>query len=145
MSELVRYDALCRAMAEAKTVDEVKNVHDVAVAMAAYARQAKNRSLEADAVVVRMRATRELDRLRNRRRRPSDSRPVASTVVAGPKMGWRNTPAILRPTLAMQGITRTSPSRRGRSARCRTEFEAVVADAHDKVARAVRNAVRESR
>jgi hypothetical protein len=31
--------------------------------MAAYARQAKNRDLEADAVEIRMRATRKLDRI----------------------------------------------------------------------------------
>ena len=57
---LARYDALCRALAEAATVDEVKYLNDEAAAMAAYARQAKNRELEAQCVEIRMRATRRL-------------------------------------------------------------------------------------
>jgi hypothetical protein len=66
----VRYDSACRALADARSVDEVKDILDESVAMRAYAKQIKNRSLEADAVVIRMRATRRLDQLRQAQARP---------------------------------------------------------------------------
>ncbi len=50
------YDTACRALAEAVQVDEIKTVLDVTAAINAYARQAKNRELEANAVVLRERA-----------------------------------------------------------------------------------------
>lgn len=57
--ELVRYDAACRAVAEAKTIDEVKEIQNRAEAVRAYARQAKNKQLELDAMEIRVRAERK--------------------------------------------------------------------------------------
>ena len=54
--ELVRYDAACRAVAEAKSIDEAKDIHDEALKLKAYARQAKNRDLLADVTDIQMRA-----------------------------------------------------------------------------------------
>ena len=60
---LVRYDAACKALADAKSFDEVKEIRDKAEAMRAYARQAKNKSLEFDAASLRIRAERELGKM----------------------------------------------------------------------------------
>ena len=66
---LTKYDAACKYIAEAATVDEVKHFHDEAAAIAAYARQAKNRELEAQCVEIRMRATRRLGELMREQKR----------------------------------------------------------------------------
>ena len=48
--ELVRYDAACRALAEARSVDEVLAIRDKAAQMAACARLNKNLIAAASAV-----------------------------------------------------------------------------------------------
>ena len=97
-AELARYDAACRALAEARSVDEVKDIRDKAVAMAAYARQAKNRDLEADAVEIRLRATRKLDQLRQAQKETIGlSAGTRGSRVKGARVDDK-------PTLASQGI-----------------------------------------
>lgn len=61
--ELVKYETACRAVAEAKTIDEVKEIGNRAEAARAYARQAKNREMEKDAIEIRVRAERRLGEL----------------------------------------------------------------------------------
>src|SRR6516165_10380706 len=57
------YEAACRALERAKTVDEVKNILNQAAAMQACARQAKNKLLEAYAAEIRERAERRLGQM----------------------------------------------------------------------------------
>jgi hypothetical protein len=57
---LLHYDAACRAIADAKRVDDVTQIRDGAEVLRAYARIAKNKALEIDAAEIRIRAERKL-------------------------------------------------------------------------------------
>lgn len=61
--KLVRYEAACVALAECKSVDEVKDWTDKAAAMQAYGRMCKDKTLEVDAAEIRIRAERRLGQL----------------------------------------------------------------------------------
>lgn len=63
MKALAKYDAACRAVAAAKTVDEAKHVRDEADRLRLLARQANNRELEIDCAEIRVRAERKLGEL----------------------------------------------------------------------------------
>jgi len=134
--QLVRYDAARRALAEARSVDEVKEIRDVALAMALYARQAKNHDLEADAVEIRMRATRRLDQLRQ-----------AQKDTVGLSMGTRGSRikgarVDEKPTLASQGIDKNlAHQARVLGKLSDADFEAAVSDARSAATRAFRYVV----
>jgi hypothetical protein len=58
-----KYEAAQRALAAAVRIDEVKDIYDKALALEACAYQSKNYEMAADAVELRLRATRRLGQL----------------------------------------------------------------------------------
>ena len=54
MTELVKYDAMCHAIAAAHSVDEVKDIRDRALAIELYARQAKDTAWETQVREIRL-------------------------------------------------------------------------------------------
>jgi hypothetical protein len=58
MTQVLKYDEACRAVAAAKSFDEVREWEDKAAAVREYSRRIHNRSLEIDALEIRERARR---------------------------------------------------------------------------------------
>jgi hypothetical protein len=128
--------AACRAIAAAKRVDEVKKIRDVSIAMRAYARQAENLDMEADAVEIRMRATRRMDHMRQEQKETvglnSGSRGVGTKVRVDKK-----------PTLAEAGIGKNlAHEGRKLGALSEYEFEEAVTTAREAIGRVVKDAIR---
>jgi hypothetical protein len=62
-SATIRYDEMCRAIASAYSVDEVKDIRDKATAIEVYARQAHNAEAERQACEIRLRGERRCGQL----------------------------------------------------------------------------------
>ncbi|OFX03908.1 MAG: hypothetical protein A3E78_07445 [Alphaproteobacteria bacterium RIFCSPHIGHO2_12_FULL_63_12] len=78
MTALLKYDAARQALAEARTIDEVRDWEDKAAAVREYARRARNREMEIDAAEIRIRAQRRRGELLAEMR-------ASGILVTGPK------------------------------------------------------------
>jgi phage N-6-adenine-methyltransferase len=121
MSGLVKYDAACRALAEARSVDEVKDIRDQAMAMRLYAKQAKNRQLEADAFEIRLRAEARVgDMMEAQNMRPGNPQWVSEKPIV----------------LAEAGIDKNLAHRaRKLNALPKDEFERVISEGREAIER----------
>jgi N6-adenosine-specific RNA methylase IME4 len=125
---LIRYDAACRALAEAHSVDEVKDIRDKAIAVQAYARQAKNTTLITQATEIRMRAERRAGELLIEMAERNERASSKDTLARGRELQPRETPK-----LADLGINKTQSSRWQRLAALDSEsFEAKVVSAGER-------------
>ena len=131
---LLHYDAACRALAEAKSVDDVKDIRDKSEAIRAYAKQAKNKQLEVDAAEIRIKAERRLgEMIAAQRDAGLLSKGAAGEGAA--KRGSQENPRSL-PTLAEAGIDKNLADRaRKLAAIPESEFDEIVSDWRERVER----------
>lgn len=132
MIKLVRYDAACKAVAAARSVDEVKDIRDKAVAIEAYARQCKNKDLEADAFEIRKRAERRLGELMASQPKAKAGAPSKNRVAKKP-----DSPKSLK----AQNIDKNLADRARRAAEMPpAAFESMIAKGREEVKKSVERA-----
>ena len=136
---LSKYYAACRAVAAAKSVDELQKIRNEAEAIRAYAKRAKDRALELDAVEVRIRAERRLGELMTAQKDAVGlNRGAKGSKITGSK---RIPVKDDRPTLAEVGIDKNLADRaRKLAALSKSDFDTVIsqwrtriANSHDNV------------
>lgn len=128
---LVKYDAACHALAAARSVDEVKSIRDKAIAIKAYARQCKNKDLEADAFEIRKRAERRLGEMMAEQPKAQGKRT---------DLGFSKT-QVGKTTLAEAGIDKNLADRARKAVAIpEDEFEALVANGRADVKRSAERA-----
>jgi N6-adenosine-specific RNA methylase IME4 len=127
---LLKYEALKAALAEALTIDEVKDIRDRAEAMRAYARMANDVQLELDAGEYRVRAERRLGELM-----AAQSRAGLLSEGGRPKKTGSESDPVCKPiTLAEAGIDKHLADRARKLAALPDElFEAALNRVRDKI------------
>lgn len=126
MVQLVKYEAACLALAEAHSVDEVKDIGDKAEAMRVYGIQSRNVDLEIMASDIRIRSKRRLGQLM------AEMREAAAFAPPGPKKrsGRDSTPI----SLADQGIDKHLAKQARKAASLSEQaFEAMVAAKREQI------------
>jgi hypothetical protein len=130
-TDLAKYNAAKKALAEAYRIDEVKGIRDKAVAMRMYAMQAKDRILIDQATEIRLRAERRAGQLLKEMEKNKGAVPGKTGVKARPVLD-------ATPKLSDLGINKSQSSRWQKLADIDDdEFEGVVAHAQQKASAAV--------
>jgi hypothetical protein len=93
---LVRYDAMCHAIAEAREIDEAKDIRDKAMALQVYMRQAGNTEAEDRCYEIRRRAEHKAGELRAAMEKAKGGRPAETPSKAA---------VVLQKTNAELGLT----------------------------------------
>lgn len=126
--QLIKYDAACRALAEAKTVDEVKDFRDKGKAIEAYAKQANNRDLQADAAEIILKAERRLGQLLAKM--PKNKGAKGSIVTGSKRVPVKDE----APTLKDMGVDKKLSARSQKIAKIQDEdFDKIVKSAREKI------------
>ncbi len=121
MTQLVRYEQARTALSAAHRIDEVKDIRDKAEALAAYARQAKDRDLIQWATEIKVRAERRCGEMLATSKSNGERDPGGR----GPRV--ESNGATQPPTLSDLGLTRDQSSRFQKLAAMPEEhFEAAV-------------------
>lgn len=124
---LVRYDAARKALAEARSVDEVKDIRDKAAALSAYARQAKDTEMIEWATEIKVRAERRLGEILRETPKATGGQPYQKST------GAEQEP-VETPTLAELGIDKKLSARVQKLAEMpEDQFETAVATAKETV------------
>ena len=123
------YDQCCAALAECRTTDEARHIRDKAKAIAVYARQAKNRTLEADACEIRLRAERRLGQML------LEHKATVGFANGGDAQRTRFRPGTeSKPTLAEAGIDKKLSMNAQRLAKLSNpEFDGSIGDARERI------------
>jgi hypothetical protein len=129
-SGLQSFERAKAALSECRRVDQAKEIRDKAVGMAAYAKMAADHSLEADALEIRMRATRRIDELM----KLQDATVGLNRGTI--RRGLESNPRDDRPTLGSQGIDKNLANEaRKLGALSQDDFEEAVKKRRDGVAK----------
>ncbi len=132
MTSLLRYDAARAALAEAKSFDDVKMIHDKAEAMRVYARLAADVALEQDAAEIRLRAKRRFGEM------AAELKADGAMHKGGrpwPVTGTEEEPVKTLVKLADLGISKKFSSQAQKAAKISAQaFEMLVASTRERIA-----------
>jgi hypothetical protein len=128
MSELIKWEAARRALAEARSVDEVKDIRDQSIAMQLYAKLSKDRQMQADAWEIRIRSERRLGGVMEAQKETVGfNEGTKGSRVRGARVSEK-------PTLSEAGIDKNLAHRaRKLSAMSDQNFEKMVVDGRDQL------------